>query len=234
MSGKDFETFEHDDLAAAQKMKDKAEAKDDYTLRCIHGEKVFFYSGEAAFAMLPGQIYSDAGRREFSISRCCEYHFDRHFDERHIELREVNNGIERVLYTVPTWTDYQGDKYEARFATLNPANADVISSEVYGEPGVHVVALDIDHPARLLPSSTPDHYHLHVDVKCSWEDYEEFLRAAAKIGLIEEGYARVSIERKGTHLRLPWVRKEEPTETAPAVDGIDANGDAVETVRDWS
>jgi len=210
VSGREQEQYERRMLVEAQRMKDAAETKDEYTLRCINGEKVFFFS--APFALLPGQIYSYAGRDEFSISKCCEFHFDEMFEEYRATLCEVNGGIERVLYTVPNMADDYGDTYEARYATMNPQNADVISSEIYGEPGMHVVALDVDVPARLIPSSTEGHSHLHIDVKCSWEDYVDFLRAAEKIGIIEPGYVNVSIERRGTHLRLPWVKKEAVSE----------------------
>lgn len=207
MSGVQHEQFERRYLADSQKMKDAAEAREDYVLRCFKGEKVFFNAGE--YAVLPGHIYSEAGRREFSISNCCEYHFDQMFDEQQMELREVTGGIDRVLYTGVTWGSYQGDSFEQRYATMNVADADVVSSEIYGKPDKHVVALDIDVPARLVPSSTEGHHHLHIDVECDWADYVEFLRAAAKVGIIEQGYADVSIQRRGTHLRVPWKRKGE-------------------------
>jgi hypothetical protein len=47
---------------------------DEYQLRCINGEKVFFV--EYHKALMPGHIYSRLGRKEFGISGCCEFHFD--------------------------------------------------------------------------------------------------------------------------------------------------------------
>lgn len=75
--------------------------------------------------------------------------------------------------------------------------------------GKHHVALDIDHPAWLIESSTPGHYHLHIRLPdgAIWEDYVAFLDAAAKIGMIEPGYAEASKARGATYVRLPWVRK---------------------------
>lgn len=78
----------------------------------------------------------------------------------------------------------------------------------------HVITLDIDHEAVLLPSSTSGHHHLIVQCWADWEDYEMFLRAAARIGLIEEGYAELSIKRRATCLRLPWIRKGSEREDA--------------------
>lgn len=72
----------------------------------------------------------------------------------------------------------------------------------------HAVLLDLDVPAWLIPSSSPGHSHLYASVACSEEDYFTFLDAAAKIGLIEEGYASVSKVRGQTSLRLPWVLKD--------------------------
>lgn len=71
----------------------------------------------------------------------------------------------------------------------------------------HIVALDIDRQAWLIPSSTSGHSHLYVNLACSWEDYLNFLEAAAKIGLIEHGYYEASKAKGATYLRPPWVKK---------------------------
>lgn len=76
----------------------------------------------------------------------------------------------------------------------------------------HMLALDIDVPAILRPSSTPGHHHLLVDLDIPEEDLFEFLDAAVKIGLIEEGYAEVSKSRGETFVRAPWVRKGQPVD----------------------
>lgn len=76
------------------------------------------------------------------------------------------------------------------------------------ENGWHTVMLDIDHPTRLVPSTTPGHWHLYIDVAMPWWRYRKLLRALAMAGIIETGYARASIQRGFTSLRLPWVKKE--------------------------
>jgi hypothetical protein len=43
------------------------------------GERV--YEQDAGFAEKPGHIYSEAGRKEYKISGCCEFHFDKHLAE---------------------------------------------------------------------------------------------------------------------------------------------------------
>lgn len=97
--------------------------------------------------------------------------------------------------------------------TLGSAGVD--AEAMYSGPPVggdaawsHVVMLDIDHEAILLPSSTEGHYHLIVQHYVEWDDdYVAFLQAAAKIGLIQQGYVAISMKRKATCLRLPWIRK---------------------------
>jgi hypothetical protein len=119
---------------------------------------------------------------------------------------------EGVAYTRPSET-----------ADLDQAN--LITSRVAGqiEDGFldllggpnHKVVLDIDLPARLLPSSTPGHHHLFIDKAIPWDDYVNLLEALAACGLVERGYVYASKERGYTCVRLPWVKKVEPPEPVP-------------------
>lgn len=101
------------------------------------------------------------------------------------------------------------DSTESEVSDLDSAN--IITSEVAGKPGRHKVVLDIDLPAKLIPSSTEGHFHLMIDKEMDWEDYQRLLWVLADVGIIEEGYASSSDERGYTAVRLPWVRKD----TAP-------------------
>jgi hypothetical protein len=74
--------------------------------------------------------------------------------------------------------------------------------------GYHTVMIDIDHPVRVLPSSTAGHYHLYIDKPVGEIEYFRLLDALAEAGLVEQGYVAASKVRGSTHLRLPWVRKE--------------------------
>lgn len=60
-------------------VREQAENDGNYQVRCIKGEKIFYVAGDRA--VLPGQIYSEAGMKEYKISKCCEYHFDEWFGE---------------------------------------------------------------------------------------------------------------------------------------------------------
>lgn len=74
--------------------------------------------------------------------------------------------------------------------------------------GKHAPVLDIDVPARMVPSSTPGKHHLYIDVEMSWEQYERLLHVLADVGIIERGYLGASKERKFTAVRLPWIKKK--------------------------
>lgn len=84
----------------------------------------------------------------------------------------------------------------------------VVSSELDDRRGIHTPILDIDVPARLIESSTPGHSHLYIDVPMPWRKYRRLLKALYKAGLIEKNYYKLSVKRKGTHLRPPWSDKE--------------------------
>lgn len=115
---------------------------------------------------------------------------------------------------------YKIGKDEAGVETRTPteaADSDIVSSEIVrsgeimGDP-VHAPCIDIDVPMTFVPSSTPGHGHLYIDVPMTWENYERLLTVMAEVGIVEEGYLRASKTRKATHLRLPWVRKPDAEE----------------------
>ena len=86
-------------------------------------------------------------------------------------------------------------------------DAILLSSEV--REGKHKPVIDIDVPIRVVPSSTPGHSHLYVDVEMTWEEYAALLKALEVAGLVETGYVLASLDREATHVRLPWVKKKE-------------------------
>lgn len=86
---------------------------------------------------------------------------------------------------------------------------DGLGDVLSGEPKFfHRPVLDIDFPAKLVPSSTPGKFHLYLDKPMTWPVYEKLLTALADAGIIEPGYANASIDRMATFVRLPWVKKE--------------------------
>jgi hypothetical protein len=88
-------------------------------------------------------------------------------------------------------------------------DAHVISSRYNNGQARHALVIDIDHPSWLVPSTTPGHYHLYVDVPggIPHETYLYLLGALAQAGVIEQGYNSASHERGHSDVRLPWVQK---------------------------
>lgn len=72
----------------------------------------------------------------------------------------------------------------------------------------HKFLIDLDMPAKVVPSSTPGHCHLFIDHAMTWDTYEKLLIALADAGLVEPGYVNASIDQGYTTVRLPHVRKD--------------------------
>lgn len=107
---------------------------------------------------------------------------------------------------------YKANLKEPNLGDRAPASEDeanLISSEVEGAAGIHLPVLDIDFPARLVPSSTEGHFHLYLDSYVAWDKYLRVLEALADAGLIERGYYEVAKIRKATFVRKPGVKKED-------------------------
>lgn len=122
------------------------------------------------------------------------------------QLMQCLSRHKNVAWQLADYESRSGDRGDPA-ETLETAEA--VSSKVTAAwvPDRHVIAVDVDVPAWLVPSSTEGHSHLYVDLEMSWEDYKEWLLASAKIGLLEEGYVNAAIQRGMTSVRTPWTRK---------------------------
>ena len=110
-------------------------------------------------------------------------------------------------YKVETFLEeYAMGEYEKN-TYVNWRDADVVTSEL--KTFNHIVALDIDYDAHLLPSSTPGHWHLYLDVPGGIPNrqYMKLLKQLSKCGVIEPGYYRASKKRGHTALRRPGGEK---------------------------
>lgn len=122
------------------------------------------------------------------------------------------------------YTDKQGDLAD----DLN--DAEVVSSLVStlyqptGTESMHMVAIDLDMGAYLVPSTRPGHHHLYIEHSLTWPAYEKLLKALAEAGLIEDGYYHASVRRKATFLRLPWIQKgkEKVSAAVSTPEGVEA------------
>lgn len=122
----------------------------------------------------------------------------------------------QIYQTVQDLTAY--DAETGRYATDDIDEAQVITSLV-DRPGTvvgetHKLIIDLDLPAQLIPSSTEGHFHLYVDKEIPDAAWQTLMYALAAAGLIEPGYMRASITRGFTAVRLPWVKKEQPSAAA--------------------
>lgn len=115
---------------------------------------------------------------------------------------------DHLLYKVLKWSNGSKEEFtDNRKLTMSIEEADIITSQLADKPGYHTFMVDLDVPARLIPSSTEGHSHLYVDVEMTWEKYQQILCALAGAGIIQKGYYLSSLRAKLTSLRLPWVRK---------------------------
>jgi hypothetical protein len=87
-----------------------------------------------------------------------------------------------------------------------PKGTDGVPSHFSDGP-THKPVLDIDVPAMLVPSSTPGHHHLYIDAPMSWPDYVKLMKVLGEVGILQKGYVHASIQREGSWVRAPWIRK---------------------------
>jgi len=117
------------------------------------------------------------------------------------------------VYKLVAHVGSYGGRYEEREpkgSSFAPEpGAECVASVIGGGEGKeHTIMLDLDVPSAWVPSSTPGHAHLYVDVVLPWRRYKRFLRACRRAGIIERNYYNASVARKHTALRLPGVRKD--------------------------
>lgn len=126
-----------------------------------------------------------------------------------LHLPEEGINMDRPTYhaeELESSPDGYGTKVKDEVRTpCEPAKANLVGSKVHNN--IHLPMFDIDYEARLIPSSTEGHYHLYLDQPCTWRQYKRVLRAMAKAGIVQKGFAKMSIRRKQAFLRPPGVKK---------------------------
>ena len=75
------------------------------------------------------------------------------------------------------------------------------------ENGMHSPVIDLDVPHKVLPSSTPGHSHLYLNVEIPWWRFVALLTGMYIAKVIEPGFFWWSLRRRASHLRVPWVSK---------------------------
>lgn len=126
--------------------------------------------------------------------------------------------LNRSYWTCPTLdaprTDEEGGNFEERFEetaeryeVASESTANLIGSQLSGAPHTHAPVLDLDFPAKLVPSTTPGHFHLYLDRAMPWSQYRSLLIALGEAGVLEPGYVSASIRRGQTFVRKPGIVK---------------------------
>jgi len=131
------------------------------------------------------------------------------------------DGVEFPQYTDGSPADSRGEIHEAR----NLSVAKLLTSKVADE--THILALDIDMPVALVPSTTEGHYHLYIDHEMSTETYLDLVDALAKAGIVEDGYAHMARIRKMTRVRTPWTSKLFGRDMNPKYNALAMHHDTV-------
>lgn len=122
----------------------------------------------------------------------------------------------RMRYKRIEWSrssDEDDGRPDGRVETSRLCDAEAISSQLRDvdqhpdDDDLHVVMLDLDVPAMLVPSSQDGHHHLYINKILTWAECVKLLDVLVELRIVEEGYAKASKERKATFLRLPWIKK---------------------------
>ncbi len=107
----------------------------------------------------------------------------------------------------------------------SPDGANLVSSLTKFD--THMVTIDVDHPALLVPSSSPGHFHLFIDTPMNWRSYRKLLKALYKAGVIGRNAYWRSLDRGASFVRPPGVFKT-TTEFERSTTGRDEDREAAE------
>lgn len=126
-----------------------------------------------------------------------------------VPFTEAEQALDEVLYEEGA-EDPSG--YGRRAVVMEGERAErlanLVSSELEGDEGLHAPVLDLDFPCELVPSSTEGHFHLYLNRELDWSRYVHLLLALKECGLLEEGYVEASLAQGRTYVRRPEVRKQ--------------------------
>jgi hypothetical protein len=102
--------------------------------------------------------------------------------------------------------EYVSDNHHEPAENFETAN--LISSKIKGTKK-HKVILDLDFDAALIPSSTPGHSHLYLDIDLTEDQMEKLVGVLHEVGIIAQGNVNQWDRFKALFLRLPWIKKSE-------------------------
>lgn len=115
------------------------------------------------------------------------------------------------------------DRAEEREEYDGPlSGAQLLGSAIAGKPGKHALVLDLDVPAVLVPSTTPGHSHLYVDVEVDFWQIEAVMKALVDARVLEVGYYNAALRRQATYVRTPWAPKDKFGKGVGSVVSVEA------------
>ena len=98
-----------------------------------------------------------------------------------------------------------------RVENLDEAN--IVTSKWYesrvGNVSMHKLFLDLDIEHLYVPSSTPGHGHLMINVDLDEKDLKELVALLVKLNVLSPGSLGQLVTRGANSLRLPWIKKAE-------------------------
>lgn len=112
--------------------------------------------------------------------------------------------VDRTYWKINLGAEYEEER-GVRVERKEDANC--VSSLLKGDDGWQAPALDLDIPHSYVPSSTPGHGHLLIDVAMSPERWAKLMGVLAEVGILEQSYVEAALKRGHSELRLPGVSK---------------------------
>lgn len=99
----------------------------------------------------------------------------------------------------------------AQTALIRPGYAQLLINEAGAHVYPFIVALET--PARLVPSSTPDHHHPYLDTELPWDDYALLLKRFEAASIIQRGFTGRAWDASKPCFVSQGVYKQAPTST---------------------
>lgn len=69
------------------------------------------------------------------------------------------------------------------------------------------LTIDLSVPYHLVPSSTPGHSHLYLNVDVPWDEYKKLLLVLAHLCVVQRGWVDTAVKHGRSVARLPWIAK---------------------------
>lgn len=108
--------------------------------------------------------------------------------------------IRKHLFTVGGGYDSTGTEV-VEYKIVPEGEANLISSKT--DDGFHAPVLDLDFNCDLIPSLTEGHFHLYLDKRLTWKQYQKLLKVMVDVGLVEKNWVQSGAKAECTMVRKP-------------------------------